>query len=121
MSFSRTVPLYVSNRGLCARRFGFHSRLFRGGVLFVPGPLTFRMIDRVWSSMNSTRTWVTPPREPVAQQREVSHRPGVCDCALAATSEKGLRTGPSQDAGDLDELHWLLRSIHFEICEFLVL
>jgi len=31
----------------------------------VPGPLTFRMIDRVVSSMNSTRTCVTPPREPV--------------------------------------------------------
>lgn len=31
----------------------------------VPGPLTLRMMERVWSSMNSTRTWVTPPREPV--------------------------------------------------------
>lgn len=31
----------------------------------IPGPLTFRMMERVWSSMNSTRTWVTPPREPV--------------------------------------------------------
>lgn len=30
----------------------------------IPGPLTLRMIERVWSSMNSTRTWVTPPREP---------------------------------------------------------
>lgn len=30
----------------------------------IPGPLTFRMMERVWSSMNSTRTWVTPPREP---------------------------------------------------------
>jgi len=29
------------------------------------GPLTFRMIDREVSSMNSTRTWVTPPRDPV--------------------------------------------------------
>lgn len=29
------------------------------------GPLTFRMIVRVVSSMNSTRTWVTPPRDPV--------------------------------------------------------
>jgi len=29
------------------------------------GPLTLRMIDRDVSSMNSTRTWVTPPREPV--------------------------------------------------------
>ena len=31
----------------------------------VPGPLTLRMMLRVVSSMNSTRTWVTPPREPV--------------------------------------------------------
>lgn len=29
------------------------------------GPFTLRMIVRVTSSMNSTRTWVTPPREPV--------------------------------------------------------
>jgi hypothetical protein len=28
------------------------------------GPLTLRMIERVVSSMNSTRTWVTLPREP---------------------------------------------------------
>lgn len=34
----------------------------------VPGPLTFRMIDRVGSSMNSTRTCVTPPREPIPRQ-----------------------------------------------------
>lgn len=36
------------------------------------GPLTFRMMDRDVSSMNSTRTWVTPPREPV--------RPRTCWC-----------------------------------------
>lgn len=30
----------------------------------VPGPFTFRMMLLVVSSMNSTRTWVTPPREP---------------------------------------------------------
>lgn len=29
------------------------------------GPLTFRMMDREVSSRNSTRTWVTPPRDPV--------------------------------------------------------
>lgn len=34
----------------------------------VPGPLTLRMMERVVSSMNSTRTWVTPPREPVEAQ-----------------------------------------------------
>lgn len=36
-----------------------------GGRINVPGPLTLRMMERVWSSMNSTRTWVTPPREPI--------------------------------------------------------
>lgn len=37
----------------------------------IPGPLTFRMIDRVVSSMNSTRTWVTPPREPAAKENHL--------------------------------------------------
>lgn len=35
------------------------------------GPLTLRMMEREVSSMNSTRTWVTPPREPV--------RPRTCE------------------------------------------
>ena len=35
--------------------------------VYVPGPLTFRMILRVVSSMNSTRTCVTPPREPIME------------------------------------------------------
>lgn len=29
------------------------------------GPLTLRMMERLEGSMNSTRTWVTPPRDPV--------------------------------------------------------
>ena len=33
----------------------------------VPGPLTFLMIERVVSSMNSTRTCVTPPLDPMHQ------------------------------------------------------
>jgi hypothetical protein len=33
---------------------------------FLPGPFTFRMMLRDVSSINSTRTWVTPPREPVS-------------------------------------------------------
>lgn len=36
------------------------------------GPLTFRTMDRELSSMNSTRTWVIPPRDPV--------RPRTCRC-----------------------------------------
>lgn len=31
----------------------------------IPGPLTLRMMLREVSSMNSTRTWVTPPRDPI--------------------------------------------------------
>ena len=50
-------------------------QVFSGGA-FVPGPLTFRMILRLVSSMNSTLTCVTPPREPagkkVGQQRPPS-------------------------------------------------
>jgi hypothetical protein len=38
------------------------------GERIVPGPLTLRMMERVVSSMNSTRTWVTPPREPMSQE-----------------------------------------------------
>lgn len=38
------------------------------------GPLTLRMMEREVSSMNSTRTWVTPPREPV--------RPRTCWLAM---------------------------------------
>ena len=97
---------------------GCHDRIFGGE--FVPGPLTFRMIDRVWSSMNSTRTWVTPPREPAVQKIHVSHRPLISDCLFAAKSGKFLHTGTAQNAGDLDKLHWLLGGVHIDECEFLV-
>lgn len=40
----------------------------------IPGPLTFLMMERVVSSMNSTRTWVTPPREPVLEIVSASGR-----------------------------------------------
>lgn len=43
------------------------------------GPLTFRMIEREVSSMNSTRTWVTPPRDPV--------RPRTC---IGTEAERGV-------------------------------
>lgn len=110
MSFSRTIRhiRHVSIRGPRAPyNLGYHGGLFGGG-LSAPGPLTFRMIDRVWSSMNSTRTWVTPPREPVAHKEQISHGPVVCDCLSAARSGQPLRTGTAQDTGDLDELDGLL-------------
>ena len=37
----------------------------------IPGPFTFLMMLRVWSSMNSTRTCVTPPREPGCARKYV--------------------------------------------------
>lgn len=54
------------------------------GIRFciVPGPLTFRIMDRVWSSMNSTRTWVTPPREPKQRSGPIVLSLGVCFCVF---------------------------------------
>jgi hypothetical protein len=52
------------SHGLCSVSFIDCWRLGRKGC--VPAPLTLRMMERVWSSMNSTRHWVTPPREPVS-------------------------------------------------------
>jgi len=43
-----------------------------GIVFFVPGPLTLRIMLLVVSSMNSTLTWVTPPREPVRPKTRVT-------------------------------------------------
>lgn len=37
----------------------------------IPGPLTLRMMLREVSSMNSTRTWVTPPREPEVEKNHI--------------------------------------------------
>lgn len=42
------------------------------GKAYLPGPLTLRMILRVVSSMNSTRTCVTPPREPIIEWHVIS-------------------------------------------------
>lgn len=57
MSSSRTVRFLLD--------FGLNHAM---SSYRVPGPLTLRMMERVVSSMNSTRTWVTPPREPVSYQ-----------------------------------------------------
>jgi hypothetical protein len=51
------------SRGLFVSQHIVFAAIF-GAVLRIPGPLTLRMMERVWSSMNSTRHWVTPPREP---------------------------------------------------------
>lgn len=78
---------------------------------FAPGPLTFRIMLRVWSSMNSTRTWVTPPREPVAVSFDSKFRV-CCRVFRIANVQQGNRTGSAQDTGDLDKLDGLLRSFH---------
>ena len=77
-----------------------------GGVRGIPGPLTFRMMERVVSSMNSTRTWVTPPREPIVR----AHQHGAGSKGPVRGPE---RTGSAEDAGDLDELDGSLGGIHF--------
>jgi hypothetical protein len=77
----------------------------------IPGPFTFRMMDRVWSSMNSTRTWVTPPREP-ANKSVIAKGLG---CVLGFC-DGGRRTCSAEDAGDLDKLDWLFSGIHCYEC-----
>ena len=52
------------SRGL--RSISFAGYRWRRRGCCVPAPLTLRMMERVWSSMNSTRHWVTPPREPMS-------------------------------------------------------
>lgn len=95
MSSSRTGRMQIS---FVVRRAGE----MRG----IPGPLTFRMMERVVSSINSTRTWVTPPREPGFQAHQ--HLRG-----LEASFRRAGRTGSAEDSGDLDELDGSLRGIHF--------
>lgn len=108
------------------------------GEQIVPGPLTLRMMERVVSSMNSTRTWVTPPREPVCRKKFrqqfvpslVYHPPPVFSevgCrsypfAQSSSSWQTLldgcriaRTGATEDAGDLDELDGDLGGFHCEV------
>lgn len=71
--------------------------------LVVPGPFTFRIMLLLVSSMNSTLTCVTPPRDPVPCQRL------PFPCALLAP------TSSSKHPSNLDQLHWLfLRGIHLD-------
>jgi hypothetical protein len=72
MSSSRTERRFVSS---CAHSSSFILQIHRSTQLrfreyleserIIPGPLTLRIMLRVVSSINSTRTWVTPPREPI--------------------------------------------------------
>lgn len=88
-------------------------------LCIVPGPLTFRIMDRVWSSMNSTRTWVTPPREPKQRSGPIVLSLGVCFCVFLFDIELSWgRTGSAEDSGNLDELDGGLGGIHFCVLEF---
>lgn len=104
----------------------------------IPGPLTLRMMLREVSSMNSTRTWVTPPREPevgkkphisipCAQKSSLVHRrilpittadavgipTGLVRIStLSSGSRRRARTGAAENTGHLDELDGLLAGIH---------
>ena len=66
----------------------------------IPGPFTLRMMLRVVSSMNSTRTCVTPPREPFEW----------LDTFLASMLSRAplsaSHTGTTEHSGDLNELDW---------------
>jgi hypothetical protein len=68
-------------------RVSFSALQFWRGVQRIPGPLTLRMMERVWSSMNSTRHWVTPPREPrnICQPAVLPMHPSVSSiCPIPA-------------------------------------
>ena len=73
-------------------------------------------MERVVSSMNSTRTWVTPPREPDIE-KPFNQRTALINSEVP--SEKGFfwrgssHTGSAENAGDLDELNGGLGGIHF--------
>jgi hypothetical protein len=51
------------------------------------GPLTFLMMDLEVSSRNSTRTWVTPPRDPV-RPRTLMTRASLTGCLEVWASYK---------------------------------
>lgn len=113
MSFSRTVVHVLVFRGV------------RGvGRECVPGPLTLRMMERVWSFMNSTRHWVTPPREPVIYPSACHSLKSHCILHGSLTApflflfflwgdSEISRTGSAKDTGDLDEVDGGLSRVHF--------
>lgn len=74
----------------------------------IPGPFTFRIMLLLVSSMNSTLTCVTPPREPSGQPS--SANPSRIRCALHYEL-----TGSSEDSDDFDKLNWLFSGgVHLE-------
>lgn len=98
MSFSRT-----------ARRLdqqGFFTRI-AGKYKYLPGPLTLRIMLRDWSSIKSTRTCVTPPREPIQEVTlELLYGLEICSCS------RSQLTSSAEDAGNSDKLNGNLGRVH---------
>lgn len=72
-------------------------------------------MERVVSSMNSTRTWVTPPREPFAMGGGTNQHLFSCVKGRRRGPNRLvvlLHTGSAEDSGDLDELDGSLGGIH---------
>jgi len=53
------------------------------------GPLTLRIMDRFWSSRNSIRTWVMPPRLPV-RPRIIDTLPSLAGCSCGGGRGKAI-------------------------------
>ena len=68
----------------------------------IPGPFTLRMMLLVVSSMNSTRTCVTPPREPAACQNRILLVFHVISPSLSCQEH----TGTSKNSRHLDKFDW---------------
>ena len=112
ISSSRTTEHFIS---LCPSKIS-HSLvgakpkdLFACDGEIVPGPLTLRIMLRVVSSINSTLTWVTPPREP---------KPFISAALRSHLFLSQKHTGTAQDTGDLHKLDGNLWCIH--ICDLIL-
>ncbi len=61
---SSTFTACTCHPSVTISMFSFCSPFYSQQGVIIPGPLTFRIMLRLVSSMNSTLTCVTPPREP---------------------------------------------------------
>ena len=78
------------------------------------GPLTFRMIDRFGSSMNSTRTWVTLPVLPVRPSTRLifANLIGAVSMVITRESRNGvLRRGAEGKRAVRVATHTLARAL----------
>ena len=75
----------------------------------IPGPFTFLIMLRLVSSINSTRTCVTPPREPVFEHYVLAK-----DASAIVNYHRLLHTSSTQHSCDLHQLDGNLASIHID-------